>query len=150
MFIAHVVSLVLGGYLAFSAWADFVRYQQVLVAMVAPLRPSSQARAAAKACGGNPVVTPSEIGTYRPTNKARSRQLTALSHNCTIANAAARKWPMTTISTNALAEVRSRMLIFANQNAASSCSAHHLFSLAACCLPVMNSDHAALSRGFLL
>ena len=34
MFIAYVVvSLLLGGYLAFSAWADFVRYQQVLVAM---------------------------------------------------------------------------------------------------------------------
>jgi DoxX-like family len=34
MFVAYVVvSLLLGGYLAFSAWADFVRYQQVLVAM---------------------------------------------------------------------------------------------------------------------
>ena len=34
MFIAYVVvSLLLAGYLAFSAWADFVRYQQVLVAM---------------------------------------------------------------------------------------------------------------------
>ena|SRR5579859_3435124 len=34
MFMAYaVLSLLIGGYLAFSAWADFVRYQQVLVAM---------------------------------------------------------------------------------------------------------------------
>jgi|SRR5579884_1497701 len=42
MFIAYAgVSILLAGYLAFSAWADFVRYQQVLVAMARASVPES-------------------------------------------------------------------------------------------------------------
>jgi len=42
MFIAYVaVSIVLAAYLAFSAWADFVRYKQVLVAMARTSVPES-------------------------------------------------------------------------------------------------------------